>query len=289
MKTSFFAAILFGSAALLHAAEAVPFAFQMNGTSEVIRSEGPVTPQKSVTAVRNEKNKWGMSFSLSLKKTEPNTMYRIRFDVKGAPFVFVKLGDSVRRCAVGKGIVTLFHVSGRSDPERWQFNFAKSVGKIEISHLSVDKISPKEYCSNLLVNEALEPGFWQGIWGKRDGCFPKLVEEENSPNGKLLHFGAAKPGDGFKATMTLPFLPDRKYEISFWIRSNTPDLILWQIAYGGIKHTRLHIGKEWSEVRMIGTTPEKEHKNGMFLMFFKDKQPLPEFEIGGVDFHYMTR
>ena len=38
---------------------------------------------------------------------------------------------------------------------------------------------------------------------------------------------------------------------------------------------------------MTGTTPGKEHKNGMFLMFFKDKQPLPEFEIGGVDFHYL--
>ena len=273
--------------ALLHAMEAVPFTFQMNGTTEAIRSEGPVTPQKKITAVRNENNKWGMSLSISPKKTEPNTMYRIRFDVKGAPFAIVKLGEFARRCAVGKGIVTLFHVSGNSEQEQWRFSFAKEVGEIEISHFSIDKISPEEYCSNLLVNEALEPGFWQGIWGKRDGCFPKLVEEENSPNGKILRFDAANPGDGHKTTMTLPFLPDRKYEISFWIRSNTPDLISWQLAYGGIKHTRLRIEKEWTEVRMIGTTPEKEHKNGMFLMFFRSKQPLPEFEIGGVDFHYL--
>lgn len=287
MKTFFFAAAIFGSMTLLHAAEAVPFAFRMNGTTEAIRSEAPVTPQKSITAVRNENNKWGMSLTVSPKKTEPNTMYRIRFDVKGAPFAAVKLGKSAGRCAVGKGIVTLYHVSDSSEPERWQFNFAKSVEKIEISHLSVDKISPEEYCSNLLVDEALEPGFWHGIWGKRDGCFPKLVEEENSPNGKLLHFDATKPGDGHKASMLLPFLPDRKYEISFWIRSDTPDLILWQVAYGGIKHTRLRIGREWTEVRMSGTTPEKEPKGGMFLMFFRSKQPLPEFEIGGVDFHYL--
>lgn len=287
MKTLFLAAVLFGSTALLHAAEAVPFAIQMNGTTEAIRSEGPVTPQKSITAVRNEKSKWGMSLSLSLKKTEPDTMYRIRFDVKGAPFADVRLGDSVRRCAAGKGIVTLFHVSGSSDPKQWRLNFPKEAGQIEISGLSVDKISPEEYCSNLLVNEGLEPGFWHGIWGKQDGCFPKLLEKEDSPGGKVLHFDAAKPDDGFKATMTLPFLPDRKYEVSFWIRSDTPDLILWQLAYGGIKHTRIRIGREWSEVRMTGTTPEKEHKNGMFLMFFKNKQTLPEFEIGGVNFHYL--
>ena len=290
MKLELIASLLIASTAFLHAAEQIPFSYHMTGTTENISGNGPVTPQKTVQASVNEDEKWGMTLRIEPKKTESDTMYRIRLDVKGASMV--KFRDDVHpvnnaNLSAGRGVITVFGITDDSNPGRWKFFIDKKYEKIEINSLTVEKIQPEEYYSNLLPDEGLEPGFWHGIWGKRDGCFPKLVENENSPEGKLLHFDAAKPGDGHKATMPLPYLPGRKYEISFWIRGNEEALISWQVAYGGIKTTRLGLKKEWTHVKMSGETPDREHQGGMFLVFVGKSAPLPEFDLGGVDFHYV--
>lgn len=290
MKLLPIASLLIGSIAWLHAAEPVPFSYRMLGAAERVVGDGPIAPQNAVKASVKEDGKWGMQLRIELKKTEPNTMYRIRFEAKGAAGVHFRddtFPEKNTRVAAGKGIITLFGSSDDAKPGCWGLVFAREFKQVEIPYLAVEKIAPEEYSRNLLADEGLEPGYWHGLWGKQDGCCPKLIEEEESPAGKLLRFAAGKPGDGHPSTMPLPYLPGRKYEISFWIRGNTEDMIRWQVAFGGIKLTRIGLKKTWTQVKMTGMTPDKERRGGMFLMFVGNNKPLPEMEIGGVDFHYL--
>lgn len=292
MKHFFVTMVMLGCLISLNAAETVFFSYQMNGTTERVNGNGPITASQNVTATRNENNEWGMGLTIEPKKAKTDVLYRIRLEVDGASQFFFKdhvlFPDRFDRFPAGKGTITFFGFASKEKNIPWEFRFEKRTSQIKIKQLTVEEISPSEYGSNLLVNDGLEPGFWRGIWGKRDGCLPKLIETEISSAGEILHFDAGKQGDGWKTTFPLPFLPERKYEISFWIRSNNPEIILWQLVRGGISHTRLALKKEWSEVRMTGVTPKQLKKGGMMLMFFRtDKKQLPEFEIGGVDFHYI--
>ena len=294
MKITLTAAALLSGALLLPATEKVPFSYGVSGAKETVWSDKGVVPGKPVRFSPNETNQYGPLLAVNPSNPDPDTMYRVRVDLKGAKSFHYR--DGVRsprkwtnEFRPGRGVMTFYIMSNAQKKAVAAMVFPKNSGTIEIRALSVEKITPGEYTANLLCNDALEPGFWYGHWGARDNCFPVLKKDSDSPLGSILSFPASAEGDGHKTTLPLPFLPDRKYELSFWIRSDTPTTISCQVAYGNIGFTAIAVKKEWTQVKLSARTPAEMPEGSMWLMFLNLKnQVLPAFDLGGVDFHYLN-
>ena len=294
MKLTLITAAVLAGTALLPAAEKAPFSYHLSSSSERISSDKPVTAEAPVCFSPDKESKFGPCLTITLKDPEPETMYRIRADFRTSErFHYRDLLRSPEKWPncfpAGKGVMTFYIMSGKQRKAVAAMSFPKNCGKVEIRELSVEKIAPGEYQANLLCGDGLEPGFWYGHWGARDNCIPILKKDSDSPFGTILHFPASADGDGHKTTLPLPFLPDRNYVLSFWVRSDTPATLSCQVAFGNIGFTRFAVKKEWTQVKLTAKTPAQAPESGMWLMFLNLKnQILPAFELGGVDFRYVN-
>ena len=257
--------------------------------------ETPITPEQPAVFSPDQETRWGAGLTVHFTDVEPEALYRVRIDCKstgpaGFHYRLKGAGKWVSFVPVNKGVVTLFVRPLTEKENGIQLSFGKKGGPLEIRSITVEKLNPQEYTSNLLVNDGLEPGFWRCAWGKEkkeDTFSVQLKKDRKSPMGEVLLLPETQLDDGHKSTLLLPFLPKRKYEISFWLRSSEPAAIMCQIVYGGLKHSQIGLKTEWTEYKFTGETPEEAPKNGMWLMFLRFKDGTPAFEVGGVDFHYL--
>ena len=293
MKTGFYVILLSAVTTLLSAAEPVGYTWLVHGIEGKNKfGKTPVTPEQPVAFSPDQNSRWGAGAAVTFDKTEINALYRLRIDCKSngpAGFHYRPKNSSkwVGFVPVNKGTATLFVRPASEKENGVQFSFGKKGAPLEIRSITVEKIKPEEYTRNLLVEDGLEPGFWHTVWGKKDNRAGQLKKDPKSPFGKVLLLPASLPEEGHKATLLLPFIPGRKFEISFWLRSAEPAAVMCQVVGVGMGHTRIGLKTEWSEYKFTGKTPENAPKNGMWLMFYIFKAGTPAFEVGGVDFHYL--
>ena len=242
MKTKISFILLAAGALLLSAAEPVGYAWVLYGIAGKNKSDSkPITQEQPLAFSPDMNSKWGAGLTVNFDKVEPQALYRIRIDCKsnspaGFHYRLKKSSKWVCFIPMNKGPATLFVRPGSEKENGILFSFGKKSGQLEIRSISVEKITPEEYTSNLLVDDGLEPGFWCSIWGKDNTLSTQLKKDTKSPQGKVLLLPATQLEQGHKGTLPLPFLPKRKYEISFWLRSSEPAAIMCQIVYGGLKH-----------------------------------------------------
>ena len=272
---------------LLSAAESVGYKWNLyNIEGKNQYGEKLITPEQPATFSPDQESRGGAGMTVTFADAEPEALYRVRIDCRsngpaGFHYRLKGGGKWVHFVPVNKGMVTLFVRPLTEKENGIQLSFRS---------ITVEKIEPREYTSNLLVNDGLEPGFWRCAWGKEkkdDTFIAQLKKDRKSPMGKVLLLPETQLDDGHKATLPLPFLPKRKYEISFWLRGSESAAFLCQIAYGGLKHNQIGLKPEWTEYKFTGETPEEAPEHGMWLMFLRFKDGTPAFEVGGVDFHYL--
>ena len=280
---------------VLSAAEFIEYKWVLSGIEGKNQyGPQPITPEKPLTFSPDQNGRWGSGLAVTFGKVELEALYRVRIDCTaqeqpaGFHYRLKGAGKWTSYVPVNNGPVTLF-VRPLSEKENGiQLSFGKKGKSLEIRSITVEKISPEEYTSNLLPDDGLEPGFWHRAWGKGDDeFFVELKKDPKSPMGKVLVLPETQAGEGHKATLPLPFLPKRKYEISFWLRGSESAAFMCQIVYGGLKPAKLGLKTEWTEYKFTGETPEEAPEHGMWLMFLRFKAGTPAFEVGGVDFHYL--
>lgn len=297
MKTTIITLI---SAAILplFAAENIPFIWQALNTDGKNSKGKTVITENNKVKLKYKSPQYGIHIQITIPEVKDGAYYRLVLCMKTeTPVTFIE-----RTMQKGKkdwdsrilndGALKVFYLIGNKAKQcnGWMFYLAKKCN-VELTQLSVEVLSENEVKNNIVYQVGLVPGLWRGLWGKKPMEFPMPVvkKETASPNGEYLHFEAPKAA-GFPTLLPFPFIPDKDFECSVWLRSNEKGQFRMQIL-NSTGSLSFGFKKEWTEYKLKGKTLSQPSLNAPCFMIVSanSDSELPAFDFGGISFRYVNQ
>lgn len=281
----------------LFAAENVPFTWNAwNTEGKNSRGKTVITEKDKVKLEWNESSQYGIHFQIQIPEVKDGAYYRLVLGMKTeqpASFLYRTLQKGKKNWDGGilnDGAPKVFYLIGNKAEQciGWMFSLDKKCA-VEITQLSVEVLSENEVKNNIVYQDGLVPGLWRGLWGKKPMEFPMPVvkKETASPNGEYLHFEAPKAA-GFPTLLPFPFIPDKDFECSIWLRSTGKGQFRMQIL-NSTGSLSFGFKKEWTEYKFKGKTSAKHSWNALCFMIVPSGIALPAFDMGGISFRYVNQ
>lgn len=281
----------------LFAAENVPFTwFATNATG---RTSGKViiSETNKIKLECNKDSKYGIGVQVLIPNVEDGTFYRLVLGMKTneSEYFLERFLQTGKRSwdigALTAGELKTFYLIGNKAEKNngWAISMNTKCS-VELTQLSVEKLTLEEVKSNLIYKDGLVPGLWHGLWGKKQKEFslPVLKQETASPNGEFLHFNDPGKDTGFPSMLPLPFIPNKEFECSIWLRSSGKGKFNMQFLN---TNARKEFGfkNEWTEYKFKGKTNLEYAWNTLCFMITSSGNEIPAFDMGGITFRYITK
>ena len=237
-------------------------------------------------------------FSLKYPEMPVGTWHRFSFKIKKDEMERVKVifTNSAEKIYVvryvyvpaGESTFTLYF----QQYEAKQFDYisveSKSPGQIQ--DLKLEKLDEKDFKENLFPAPATQITNWNIVWGKAEMF--KTVEDKDCPfDGPVLFttLKEVKPGIGLLATQALPYVPDRKFRIEMWVRSEKSGIAKFIIRgkKGDNQVKNIPLQKEWKKVVIDGqTSGALGIREDFHFIFAATKDEIP-FYISNFSIKYL--
>ena len=283
----------------LFAAENIPFTWQAwNTDGKTSKGETAIT-EKTKVRLKRKNSKSGISIQIKIPEVEDGIYYRLVLCMKAEtsePFLVRAMQKEKKNwdCTIlNDGALKVFYLIGNQAKQcdGWRIYLGgEKKCSVELTQLSVERLSENEVKGNIVYKAGLVPGLWRGLWGKKPAEFPipVLKKEKGSPNGEYLHFDVPK-ATGFPSLLPFPFIPEKDFECSIWLRSNGNGKFRMQIL-NSTGSLSFGFKKEWTEYKFKGKTPAQHSWNALcFMIVTPDAgSELPAFDLGGISFRYVN-
>ena len=290
MKKKFLAVLIMGITAAAIAAEVEPVKYRGTGDNDGVN---PFREQDISGEIKLAGNSPYINFGFAPKNE--SIMYRATMKLKASSpcKAHLVITDTFWRndCNVGSEWQKYTFYFNNREIQQMRFVFPGKT-QVTMKELKLEKLSENDLLANALPEATASLGDWFERWWSKSPLKIELVDAADAPvSGKVLKMelagGESAPRPG---TVALPFVPDRKFAIEFWIKGDSEGPVNAQIT--DLKYsvkTEIALSKKWQKVNMIGTTPGQLDPRtlALWVMFFVlPEQQTQTVYVSGFKFNY---